>query len=215
MIYVPDYWPFFKTSELRRFDYTDPTGSMPPITSVFAYDKGSDSMLYIDYNAHLTWKDTWYYQNRPGFGVAEWRDDYPGKKVVMNPPIGWGEYVEIGGSYVNKPKMSPFQSWPPAMASGVQIVAYEELLPEWQYSIRSDPEYDVYDFARYKDVLVMTYLQSWSGKPGGGARYWMAKGVGPVSVQWLAQDPTDPYGKPLIQTARMDAVVASVGALVS
>lgn len=194
MIYVPDYWPFFKTSELRRFDYTAVDGSMPPITSVFAYDKGSDSMLYIDYDAHLTWKDTWYYQNRPGFGVAEWRDDYPGKKVVMSPPIGWGEYIAIGGSYVNKPKMSPFQSWPPAMASGVQIVAYEAL---------------------QDDTLVFTYLQSWSGKPGGGARYWMKRGVGPVSVQWLAQDPTDPYGKPLIQTARMDAVVTSVGGLTS
>lgn len=194
MIYVPDYWPFFKTAELRRFDYVDSTGSMPPITSVFAYDKGTDSMLYIDYDAHLTWKDTWYYQNLPGFGVAEWRDDYPGKKVVMNPPIGWGEYVEIGGSYVNKPKMSPFQSWPPAMASGVQIVAYEAL---------------------QDDTLIFTYLQSWSGKPGGGARYWMKRGVGPVSVQWLAQDPTDPYGKPLIQTARMDATVTSVGGLTS
>lgn len=190
MIKVADYWPFFKTSELRRFDYTDPTGSMPPITSVFAYDKGTDSMLYIDYDAHLTWKDTWYYKDQNG--VFEWRDDYPGKKVVMSPAIGWGEYAEIGGSYVNKPKMSPFQSWPPAMASGVQIVAYEAL---------------------QDDTLVFTYLQSWSGKPGTGARYWMKQGVGPVSVQWLAQDPTDPYGKPLIETARMDAVVTSVGGL--
>lgn len=211
MIYVPEYWPFFKTSELRRFDYTAVDGSMPPITSVFAYDKGSDSMLYIDYDAHLTWKDTWYYQNRPGFGVAEWRDDYPGKKVVMNPPIGWGEYVEIGGSYVNKPKMSPFQSWPPAMASGVQIVAYEKLLPQYGYMLPHDGSL-VAKGCSYDDVLVFTYLQSWSGKPGTGARYWMAKGVGPVSVQWLAQDPTDPYGKPLIQTARMDAVVTRVNA---
>jgi len=214
MIYVPDYWPFFNTSELRRFDYVDPTGSMPPITSVFAYDKGTDSMIYIDYDAHLTWKDTWYYQNRPGFGVAEWRDDYPGKKVVMNPPIGWGEYVEIGGSYVNKPKMSPFQSWPPAMASGIQIVAYEQLLLDYGYWLPDDGSL-VAKGRNYKDVLVFTYLQSWSGKPGGGARYWMAKGVGPVSVQWLAQDPTDPYGKPLIQTARMNATVTSVGGLTS
>ena len=191
MIYVPDYWPMFKTGELRRFDYTDPTGSMPPITSVFAYDKGTDSMLYIDYDAHLTWKDTWYYKVTSE-GLMEWRDDYPGKKVVMSPGIGWGGMQEIGGTYMNKPKMSPFQSWPPAMASGVQIVAYEALVD---------------------DTLIFTYLQSWSGKPGGGARYWMKKGVGPVSVQWLAQDPTDPYGKPLIETARMDAAVTSVNGL--
>lgn len=191
MIYVPDYWPLFKTNELRRFDYTDPTGSMPPITAVFVYDKGTDSMLYIDYDAHLTWEDTWYYKVTQD-GLMEWRDDYPGKKVVMSPGIGWGGFVNIGGTYMNKPKMSPFQSWPPAIASGVQIVAYEALID---------------------DILIFTYLQSWSGKPGTGARYWMKKGVGPVSVQWLAQDPTDPYGKRLIETARMDAVVTSVGGL--
>ena len=211
MIYVPDYWPLFKTGELRRFDYTDPTGSMPPITSVFAYDKGTDSMLYIDYDAHLTWKDTWYYKVTSE-GLMEWRDDYPGKKVVMSPGIGWGGMQEIGGTYMNKPKMSPFQSWPPAMASGVQIVAYEQLLDEY-FVTRTEGRGTASRL--YRDVLVFTYLQSWSGKPGGGARYWMAKGVGPVSVQWLAQDPTDPYSKPLIQTARMDAVVTSVGGLTS
>jgi hypothetical protein len=96
--------------------------------------------------------------------------------------------------------MDPFQSWPPAMAQGVQIVAYEELLPSFRLT----------NGKVYNDVLVFTYLQSWSGKPGGGARYWMAKGVGPIAVQWLAQDPTNPYSKPLIQTARMDSDVSDV-----
>lgn len=202
-IFVPAYWPMFKTNELRRFDYTAVDGSMPPITAVFSYDKSKDAMLYIDYDAHLTWKDTWYYKYQPGFGISEYRDDYPGGKVVvMSPAIGWGEYQEIGGSYINYPKMNPLQSWPPAFSSGVQIVAYEHLLPQFKTTTG----------VSYSDVLVMTYLQSWSGKPGAGARYWMAKGIGPVAVQWLAQDPKDPRGKPLIQTARMDAVVSSVTA---
>jgi len=208
-IFVPDYWPMFKSSELRRFDYVDRTGSMPPITSVFAYDAGTDSMLYIDYDAHLTWKDTWYY-NVTKEGLMEWRDDYPGKKVVMSPGIGWGGVQDIGGSYINYPKMSFFQSWPPAMASGIQIVAYEQLLPDYGYWLPDDGSL-VAKGRNYKDVLVFTYLQSWDGKPGGGARYWMAKGIGPVSVQWIAQDPKDPYGKPLIETARMDATVTTVG----
>ena len=200
-IFVPAYWPFWKdNSKLRRFDYKDPTGSMPPITAVFTYDKNSDSMLYIDYDAHLTWKDTWYYQYRQGFGVAEWRDDYPGKKIVMSPSIGWGEYADIGGSYVNKPKMDLFRSWPTAMASGVQCVAYEKLLDRIKLDSGNI----------YTDILQFTYLQSWDGKPGTGARYWMAKGVGPVAVQWLAQDPKDPTGKPMIETARMDAIVTDV-----
>lgn len=211
MILVADYWPLWNTpGKLRRFDYTAVDGSMPPITSVFAYDQGSKSMLYVDYDAHLTWKDTWYYRHQPGVGIMEWRDDYPGgKKVVMDgicgEPIGWGDFQEIGGSYVNYPKMNPFQSWPPAAAHGVQCVAYEALLPSMTVECGDT----------YEDVLQFTYLQSWDGKPAGGARYWMAKGVGPIAVQWLAQDPTDPTGKPLIQTARMDAVVEDVDPAVS
>mgnify|MGYP003335461241 CR=1 FL=1 len=139
---------------------------------------------------------------RPGFGIAEWRDDYPGgKKVVMNPPIGWGEYAEIGGDYINYPKMSPFQSWPPAMAQGVQCVAYEALMSNWSNTVSS-----------YKDVLQFTYLQSWSGKPGAGARYWMAKGVGPVAVQWIAPSPIT--GQPVV-TARLDAIVTYENRLLS
>jgi hypothetical protein len=202
-IFIPGYWPFWTDpNHLRRFDYTAVDGSMPPITSVFAYDKGSKSMLYIDYDAHLTWKDTWYYQYWPQFGVAEYRDDYPnGKKVVMSPPIGWDEWAEIGGSYVNYPKMSPFKSWPPSFAKGVQCVAYEALIPTMTLASGTS----------YNNVLQFTYLQSWDGKPGTGARYWMALGVGPIAVQWLAQNPTDPLGKPIIETARMDAVVTDVG----
>ena len=201
-IFIPFYWPLFKTNELRRFDYTAIDGSMPPLTSVFSYDKGTDSMLLIDYDSHLTWKDTWYYQYRKGFGVAEWRDDYPEKKIVMTPPIGWGEREKIGGSYVNYPKMDLFRSWPPAMAKGIQICHYEALIPSMTLTNNNT----------YSDVLQFTYLQAWDGKPGTGARYWMANGVGPIAQQWLAQDPKDPNGKPIIQTARMDAIVTRVNA---
>ena len=101
---VVEYWPFdLKLGQLRRFDYVDYANTMPPITAVFSWDKGSNSLLYIDYDAHLTWKDTWYMQYRPGNGgVVEWRDDYPGgKKVVMDGtfgrPIGWDQ---IGRAHV-------------------------------------------------------------------------------------------------------------------
>jgi hypothetical protein len=203
-IFIPAYWPIFKTAELRRFDYKAIDGSMPPITAVFSYDKGSDSMLYIDYDAHLTWKDTWFYRYNVGSGINEWRDDYPGKKVVLSPPIGWGEWQDIGSDFICYPKMNPLQSWPPAMAKGVQICHFEELLPSFTNTVQT-----------WNDVLVFTYLQAWDNKPGTGARYWMANGVGPVAVQWLAQDPTNPYSKPIIETARMDAKVSTVNSLTS
>lgn len=203
-IFVPAYWPYFNTHEWRRFDYTAVDGSMAPITSVFSFDPSTNSMLYDDYDGQGVWKDRWYYQYRAGFGIAEWRDDYPGgKKVVMDPPIGWGNLETIGGTYQNKPKMDPFRSWPPSLASGQQIVAFEALLPNFLVS----------SGIVYQNVLQFTYLQSWSGKPAAGARYWMALGIGPVAVQWIAQDPND--RTKLIETARMDAVITSYNNLTS
>lgn len=198
-IFVAAYWPFFNTNEWRRFDYTAVDGSMEPITSVFSWDPQTNSMLYDDYDGKGVWKDRWFYQYRAGFGVAEWRDDYPGgKKVVMSPPIGWGNLETIGSNYQNHPNMDPFRCWPPSFARGVQVVVYEQQLQNFLVS----------SGIVYTDVLQFTYLQSWDGKPATGARYWMALGVGPVAVQWLAQDPKDP--NKIIQTARMDAVVTHV-----
>lgn len=180
MLFVPAYWPFFKSGELRRFDYSNPNA--PSFTSVFSYDKGSDSMLYNNYDSAGTWLNKWYYQYRTGFGVAEWRDDYPGnKKVVLNPPIGWGEFQEVGSDYINYPKFDFFKCWPPASSKGVQIVHFEEHISQMS-------TLGVY----YQDVIKFTYLQNWNGKPATGARYWMALGVGPIQTQFLTQDAKDP-----------------------
>jgi hypothetical protein len=180
MLFVPAYWPFFKSGELRRFDYSNPDA--PSFTSVFSYDKGSDSMLYNNYDSAGTWLNKWYYQYRTGFGVAEWRDDYPNnKKVVLNPPIGWGEFQEVGSDYINYPKFDFFKCWPPAASKGVQIVHFEEQISQMNVL-------GVY----YQDVIKFSYLQNWDGKPATGARYWMALGVGPIATQFLTQDAKDP-----------------------
>ena len=180
MLFVPAYWPFFKSGELRRFDYSNPNA--PSFTSVFSYDKGSDSMLYNNYDSAGTWLNKWYYQYRTGFGVAEWRDDYPGnKKVVLNPPIGWGEFQEIKSVYKNRPKFDFFSCWPPATSNGEQVVLFDEHISQMEVL-------GVY----YQDVIKFSYLQGWNGKPATGARYWMALGVGPIQTQFLTQDAKDP-----------------------
>jgi hypothetical protein len=199
-IFVPAYWPLFKTHELRRFDYVSEDSTVPPFTSVFSYDVGSDSMLYNNYDSAGTWLNKWFYQYRTGFGLAEWRDDYPdGKKIVLNPPIGWGEMERIGGTYINYPKFDFFRSWPPATGYGAQIVAFEEEIS--QMSVLG-----VY----YQDVLKFSYLQSWGDKPSTGARYWMALGVGPIATTFLAQDPKDP--KVITETPRWNARITRVNA---
>jgi hypothetical protein len=197
-IFVPAYWPLFKTGELRRFDYVAP--DTPSFTSVFSYDKGSDSMLYNNYLPDGSWGNRWYYQYRTGFGIAEWRDDYPkGKKVVLNPPIGWGEFQDVGSDYIDYPKFDFFKCWPPAASKGVQIVHFEDHIS--QMSVLG---------TYYQDVIQFSYLQNWDGKPATGARYWMALGVGPIATQFLTQDEKDP--KIVTESVRWDAKVTRVNA---
>lgn len=199
-IFVPAYWPLFKTHELRRFDYVSEDSNMPPFTSVFSYDVGSDSMLYNNYDSAGIWLNKWFYQYRSGFGIAEWRDDYPGgKKVVLNPPIGWGEMVRIGGNYIDYPKFDFFRCWPPAASNGTQIVAFEDHISQMEVI-------GVY----YQDVLQFSYLQSWGSKPATGARYWMALGVGPIATTFLTQDAKDP--KIITETPRWNAKITRVNA---
>ena len=196
-IFVPAYWPFFKSGELRRFDYSNPEA--PSFTSVFSYDKGSDSMLYNNYDSAGTWLNKWYYRYNPGFGVAEWRDDYPkGKKVVLSPPIGWGEFQEVGSTYIDYPKFDFLKCWPMAFSNGTQIVHFEEQISQMNVL-------GVY----YQDVIQFTYLQNWNGKPATGARYWMALGVGPIKTQFLTQDATDPTK--ITESVIWEAKITKVG----
>lgn len=199
-IFVPAYWPLFKTHELRRFDYVNENSNLPPFTSVFSYDVGSDSMLYNNYDSAGIWLNKWFYQYRTGFGIAEWRDDYPGnKKVVLKPPIGWGEMARIGGTYIDYPKFDFFKCWPPATGYGTQIVAFEEHISQMDVL-------GVY----YQDVLKFSYLQSWGDKPATGARYWMALGVGPIATTFLTQDAKDK--KVIAETPRWNARITRVNA---
>jgi hypothetical protein len=86
--------------------------------------------------------------------------------------------------------MDPFQSWPPSMAQGWQYIWWEDHLDTFTQR----------DGTVYKDVLQFLYTQSWDGGKASGARYWMALGVGPVSVQWVAQAPDGS----IVTTTRMD-----------
>lgn len=182
---LKEFWPFFNSSELRRFDYfsvtnSSPDSAAPPFTAVFSYDKNTDSMLLSEFTQEGMLANRWYYQYRVGFGIAEWRDDYRSKSVVLRHPIGWGDVVNIGESYSNTPKMCPARSWPPAFLKGRQHVSYEVL----------HSTFTTQDGLTYKDVLQFAYLQTWGKRRRiAGARYWMAKGIGPIAVQWIAEVP--------------------------
>ncbi|TLG77785.1 hypothetical protein [Methylocystis sp. B8] len=206
-IFVAPYWPFFRSGERRRFDYSSADGSLPPISSVFSYDAVTDSMAYDNFDEHGTWKNRWLYRYRPGFGVAEWRDDSPldgvlanifqeHKKVVFSEPIGWGEFARIGETYVNYPRKDPFGSTPPMIGAGKQVVLFEELRET--FSTRHGD--------LYRQVLVFKYMQTFGGKTVGG-RYFCALGVGPVAIEWIGALPSGE----IITTSRIDASVTVEG----
>ena len=210
-----DYWPQPPLGKIHHFHYSD-AGSMPdtnaPVKlddmySLFVFDQDTNSILYVDYDKDMKWKDTWYLQYRQGYGIAEWRDDNIiekddwktkvfGKrnKIVFKKdyPIWWGNYCEIGLKYQNKPSSDFFSCNPPQWINGTQTIYIETKYDNFKLSNGDE----------YKDVITLLYQQSW-GKNTGGARYWLAKGVGPIAVQWIAPNPNDKTK--LIITNRLDA----------
>ena len=76
-IFIPDYWPLFQTEEKRIFKYTCPDGTEISFNSEFSYDASKKSMRFESFDENSNWLNTWFYQHRPGFGLAEWRDDHP------------------------------------------------------------------------------------------------------------------------------------------
>lgn len=205
VIHVPAYWPNPPASEVWRFHYKDTGNTMPDLYAEFKYDPATNSMLYIDYNAKGEWLDTWYMQYDIQRGIIEWRDDYPQtnpwlkavfgslKKVVCKEPIWWGNYCNVGEKYENYPTYDFFKSTPPQYGKGTQSFYFEEELPSFK----------VTDGTVYNDVVTCVYQQSWGSKTAGG-RYWFARGVGPVAVQWIAPNPAT---KELVITSRMDATL--------
>lgn len=205
--FVPDYWPLFHSEEKRIFSYTCPDGTEISFKSIFSYDAAKKSMRYENFDDNSCWLNTWYYKYDAGFGIAEWRDDHPlngskrkifGKKdrhVFIN-PIGWGEYTVVGDIYQNKPVKNTLLCWPPMFAIGHQHIHFECILDN----------FSTYHGIDYQDVLVFKYQQRF-GKRSSGARYYNARGIGPVAIEWIhyRDDGTE------ITKTRVDAGVEFIG----
>jgi hypothetical protein len=137
-------------------------------------------MIYENYDPDNKFLNKWYMQYRQGFGVAEWRDDGDGKVIVFAEPIGWGNVEEIGSTYQNHPVTDPWQCIPTMLAKATQTIKFEALHDKYT-TIHGDT---------YDNVLEISYMQSW-GSTNNGAKYWFAKGVGPIALQFIIQDTKD------------------------
>ena len=79
------------------------------------------------------------------------------------------------------------------MLNGTQSFVYQERFDTWSNKLGNI----------YKDVVTLVYQQSWGSKIG-GAKYWMARGIGPVAVQWISTV-KEASGSKIYITNRMDA----------
>ena len=181
-----DYWPFFKHGGKIRYDYSGTKPETAPLSAEIFYDAEKDCMVFKEYNVtdgKDEWRDTWYYRYDEGFGVAEFRDDYPSpgswygdvKIVALDPPIGWGDTVQIGDEYANEPAFDFEKCVPPQIAYGNQVVKYERKYDEYQNAHMT-----------FGDTVRFRYYQWWNGGNKGGAIYHFARGRGPVTQQFLA-----------------------------
>jgi len=216
---IADYWPWLRIGEERRLEYESIDGSQEPFSSVFWYDPTSQSMTLYDFDSAGRWKDTWFYRWEPSKGgVSEWRDDIQNKgwlaklfgpvsRVVYSTPILWGNVLRLGGYAISYPKKDPLRSWPPSWQSGKQVVLLEEHLDSFT-TIHGDT---------FGNVLIYQYLQQW-GDTVAGARYWAARDIGPIAVEFFGVPPADmkwlgvDHSKiSFIRTARYDAKVKNSG----
>ena len=183
--FVPAYWPLFTTTEQRHFEYYSSSGQTAHFSSVFLYNSALNSMEYENFDGSGKWLNTWFYRYQPGFGIAEWQDQYPQtgplaflfgpvKTVAMSPPIGWGEWANIGSTFTNRPSIDPLKSRPPQLGTGLQAVTFEAF----------DSSLKLSNGATYSNVLVFADVQIWNGQAQ-ETRFWMAQGIGPVAVQFF------------------------------
>lgn len=211
-----DYWPSPPLGRIAKFQYVDVgpepdtnvNAPMPDMHSWFVLEQKTNSILYVDYDKDMKWKDTWYIRYKIGYGVAEWRDDNivdksslttkifgNRNKIVFQDgsPIWWGDTCEIGKKYENKPKSDFFACSPPQSITGTQSFVYEKRFDSWSNKLGNT----------YNDVVTLLYQQAWGSKVY-GARYWMAKNIGPVAVQWISTV-KEASGSKIYITNRMDA----------
>ena len=205
-----DYWPAVPLGKIYKFHYKDAgpqydttvPAPLPDMSTWFVWDSDG-SLLYVDYDKDMVWKDTWYIKFQLNGQIDEWKDEdisntffCPKKKIVFSSPIGWSPpgTVEFGPDYVTYPKSDFFKCCPPQLLKGWQSVRFEKHLDS----------FTTVNGQEFKDVITMIYQQGF-GKKTYGARYWMARAIGPVAVQWIAPNPDKTAEPKIVITNRLDA----------
>ncbi len=201
---MADYWPFdlVTSGGTRTFHYTCVDNPGTFVRSVFLHDAPTNS-LRLDASTEQGYQSTWFLRYRPGFGVAEWRNDYPltgwrrrllgAKRLVFAEPIGWGDRLGVGQEFANAPRVD-------ARRSRVSLPL------RGRHWLRVEHHHEAFTTANgtsFGDVVQLVCQQTF-GRKTDGARYWLARNVGPIALQWVAPRPDT--GE-MFQSGRFDAVV--------
>ena len=187
MFKISEYWP--PINETLTFTYFNADNSSANVASKFVPDPSTNSIKCFDF-VNNQYQDTWYIRYDPNRGVVEWRDD-----MILSPPLSyvlgttkklvyknnfeilWGNEQNIEDLIYNSIQVDPLKSVPPLPNSGWQIVHFTNHFDKFTDCIGQN----------WNDVLEFTYTQTWGNKTT-GAIYKMAKGIGPVSINWIAKN---------------------------
>ena len=182
-----DYWPTPKVGGSVTFDYGLGADGKN-LTSVYT-NSGDSSIFYLDDYIDGEWKDRWvldYYTER---GILETADLYPAKSYqfwtsrrttgfTRGKEIPWGNVQNVGDIIDQEIEISfwnstPFEWW----SKGRQRVEF----------VKHQKTFTAKNGKKYKDVLEVTYDQSFGDKPSVGNRGWYAKGIGLVQLTWRSE----------------------------
>lgn len=186
-----DYWPKPTVGNLVKIDYGITAGQR--LRSIFS-NSGDNKIWhqddYTDDKWTATWINNYFYidDNGKQKGIVEIADWYPARNWLQNifSPISvttfykgyeipWGGVQKVGDVIDAKLWINPLKSSFPTWGStGRQVVKFVKRYFTFKTVDKKQT---------YTDVVEITYDQTFGDKTA-GARYWYAKGIGIVQMQW-------------------------------
>ena len=205
---ICDYWPVIPAGrqQVVQFQATQGTAQWLGLTARYVNrgTVGGQPVLRMDEWSGQGWQDAWELRcvNGEWLEVGDWTP--AGHKVyTIGKEIRWGGNVSVGQTFSNQIHVNVAASTGETTGIhnwGTQIVTFEEAIPSLT-TLSGEV---------YTDVLKINVTQSWCiaaycAWPAGQAtwrmRYWLARGIGIVQVQYL-QAPGQTFDPPRIDYAK-------------
>lgn len=196
-----DYWPQPEIGKTVTFDYGVGADGKSLVSTYT--NSGDSKVFYLDDYVDGQWKDRWVLDYFTDRGILETADVYPAHSYqfwtsrrttafIPGYEIPWGNEQEVGDRIDREICISLWRSTPIEWCSqGRQVVEF----------VKQQKTFTAKNGLKYKDVLEVTYDQSFGGKPSVGNRGWYAKGIGLVQLTWRSEG--NDVGNPMPATVKV------------